>query len=322
MRDPLELYEYPEEWVSERCIAEGRSSVKRKIESGLFILTAEGWLRRGITTGTTATAAILGAVLWKERVEVQTPAGIPVFVNVRLKRASAEALKFAGDHAFDATDRLKIIAKIERGKRRGHRGHDIVFGEGIGTFKNGRKAVSEAVLRQISENLRRIEAELSENTILVEVPSGREVAKRTGNEQKGIFGGVSLLGTTGFVEPWCEKLLRTKIEIARRYDKIALTTGRSGWRFCMQNLRGFQPFVFGVHIEEALSALQDCEEIVIVGAPSLLLKWAMPEKWRKMQTLKGRKREVAIENISKAVLKKARSINENVSEAIILSFFA
>ena len=193
--------------------------MKRKIESGLFILTAEGWLRRGITTGTTATAAILGAVLWKERVEVQTPAGIPVFVNVRLKRASAEALKFAGDHAFDATDRLKIIAKIERGERRGH---DIVFGEGIGTFKNGRKAVSEAVLRQISENLRRIEAELSENTILVEVPSGREVAKRTGNEQKGIFGGVSLLGTTGFVEPWCEKLLRTKIEIARRYDKICL----------------------------------------------------------------------------------------------------
>ena len=89
----------------------------------------------------------------------------------------------------------------------------------------------------------------------------------------------------------------------------------------MQNLRGFQPFVFGVHIEEALSALQDCEEIVIVGAPSLLLKWAMPEKWRKMQSLKGRKREVAIENISKTVLKKARSINENVSEAIILSFF-
>ena len=292
--------------------------MKRKIESGLFILTAEGWLRRGITTGTTATAAILGAVLWKERVEVQTPAGIPVFVNVRLKRASAEALKFAGDHAFDATDRLKIISKIERGER----GHDaIVFGEGIGTFKNGRKAVSEAVLRQISENLRRIEAEFAENTILVEVPSGREVAKRTGNSQKGIFGGVSLLGTTGFVEPWCEKLLRTKIEIARRYDKIALTTGRSGWRFCMQNLRGFQPFVFGVHIEEALSALQDCEEIVIVGAPSLLLKWAMPEKWRKMQSLKGRKREVTIEIISKAVLKKARSINENVSEAIILSFF-
>ncbi|MET1123795.1 MAG: cobalt-precorrin-5B (C(1))-methyltransferase [Archaeoglobaceae archaeon] len=259
LKDPIELYRYPEEWI--------REGAYEKVASGLYILTEDGYLRRGITTGTTAAAAVVAAVasLYDdvEEVEVLTPVGISVRVDVEAERGFARARKFAGDHAFDATDGLVFEAEVVDS--------GVEFGEGIGV-KNGRKAVSEAAMRQIMENFEIVKRRYGfEGGVRVSCPEGARIASRTGNERLGISGGISILGTTGFVEPWCEKLVETKLKIAMQYDRIAITTGRRAWLYALRNFPDYQPFVFGVHIDEAL---RHPGEKIVVGFPGLLAVWA------------------------------------------------
>ncbi len=298
MRDPIELFEYPEEWIRIRGRIERKKELAGKIRSGLYILTPEGWLRRGITTATTASAAICGAVasLYEDvsEVEVSTPVGLKVRVKVRAKDGLCTAKKFAGDHGFDVTNGIEIVAEASES------GEGVEFGEGIGV-KNGKKAVSASARKQIEENFKRC-AELYgfRGKVVVSVPEGRNVAKKTKNSNLGVVGGMSLLGSTGFVEPWCEKLVRVKSMIASGYDKVVITTGRSGWRWALENLKGYQPFVFGLYLEEALRSVKG--EVVIVGLPALLRRWVSKTNG----------------DLRKAVLKKAVRINENVSDVILL----
>jgi cobalt-precorrin-5B (C1)-methyltransferase len=260
--DPIELYEYPEEWCA------GKDSL---VKSGLFILKKDGFIRRGITTATTASAAVVAAVASLnhdfDTVVVLTPIGINVRLDVEAQNGFAVAEKFAGDHEFDVTNGLEFFAKVG--------GNGIKFGEGIGE-KKGKKAVSRSAMEQIIKNLERV-CKLTgyKGGVLIEVPNGREVAKETKNEELGIKGGISILGTTGFVEPWCEELVNVKIEIAKRYRKIAIATGRRAWEYARKKYPDFQPFVFGLHLDEILSA-HDGEKI-IVGYPGLLKKWAGDE---------------------------------------------
>ncbi len=260
LRDPIELYEYPEEWCNERA--------EKLVKSGLFILKKDGYLRRGITTATTTSAAIVAAIASLrhefEAVVVSTPIGIEVKVEVEAVNGFAVARKFAGDHEFDATDGIEIFAKTI--------GEGIHFGEGIGE-KNGKKAVSESAMRQILENFKRV-CELTDyqGGVLVEIPEGRNVAKETKNEELGIKGGISILGTTGFVEPWCKELVALKVDIAKRYPRVAITTGRRAWEYARKKYPDFKPFVFGVHLDEILSEHEG--EKIIVGYEGLLKKWS------------------------------------------------
>lgn len=276
LRDPIELYEYPREWCN------GDSF--EKVRSGLYILTPDGWLRRGITTATTASAAVNAAIasLYEDvsEVDVVTPVGITLKIKVKAENGTASARKFAGDHAFDVTDGIVVRAVAKN--------DGIKFGKGIGF-------VSKAAVDQISRNFDIYREKYDyKGGVLIEVPDGELIARKTRNP---IPGGISILGTTGFVEPWCEKLVKTKIEIARQYKKIAVTTGRRGWRFALENFRDYQPFVFGVHITEILKNFDG--EIIIVGLPKLLFKWAGA-------------------NSREAVLRKAKELNKNVVDVVLL----
>jgi cobalt-precorrin-5B (C1)-methyltransferase len=153
--------------------------------------------------------------------------------------------------------------------------------------------------------------------VTVEVPEGEKIAKLTDNERLGIRGGISILGTTGFVEPWCRKLVKIKAAIASQYEKVAITTGRNGWRWCMENLKGYKPLVFGVHIEEGLRAV---EEAVVVGKPSLLLKWADPSLRGELLGLRHDPEyaDKALYPSGLKVLQKARQINPRVKKVILL----
>ncbi len=261
LRDPIELYEYPYEWYH------GDDEKIKKVNSGLYILTEDGFLRRGITTGTTASAAVAAAVASLKGevkdVEVITPSGLKVKVEVHAREGYAYAIKFSGDHEFDVTDGLKITAKLE--ERPG-----IRFGEGIGTIK-GKKAVSSSALWQIRRNFEIFSSMYGyKGGVKVEIPEGKRVAKKT--RSKLVQGGISILGSTGFVEPWCKKLVETKIKIAKQYKKIAITTGRYAWRYALKKYPEFQPFVFGVHLDEILK--EHHGEKIIVGLPKLLSIWA------------------------------------------------
>ncbi len=303
--DPIELYTYPEEWVRRQVERYGAEFVRDRISSGLYILTENGWLRRGITTGTVATAAAVGAIssLFEEtrRVSVRTPAGIDVEVAVEAGDGKARAEKFSGDHEFDVTDGIEIHASVS---------DRLEFGEGVGVLR-GKPAVSKAVMEQILENVELARSRWGyRGSVRIWIPHGERVAERTDNARMGVTGGISLLGTTGFVEPWCRKLVETKVEIAKQYDRIAITTGRKGWKWALENLKGYQPFVFGVHLDEILKAHDG--EIVVVGLPSLLIKWAVPEL--RGMVLRGR----GVDSYRKRVLEKARELNEGVTDVILL----
>ena len=323
LTDPLELYCYPEEWIERRVEEEGLDEVSRKINSGLYVLSSDGWLRRGITTGTTASAAIIAAIasLHEDvhQVDVQTPSGLTVSVDVKATKGVGEVIKFAGDHQFDVTDGLLFRAFALNRKSRA-----IEFGKGVGRHRDGRAAVSRAAMEQIRSNFEAAAEKYGyEGSVKLEIPRGERVAKLTGNQKLGITGGVSILGTTGFVEPWCPELVEVKTAIVQQYGRVAVTTGRNGWRWCKENLRGYQPIVFGMYIDEGLKASRFAKDVVLVGKPSLLLKWAEPSLQGRVlnpeyvpETEEAEAGKIGLPG--EKVLRKARGINPGVSKVILI----
>ncbi|MHC1593339.1 MAG: cobalt-precorrin-5B (C(1))-methyltransferase [Methermicoccaceae archaeon] len=303
MMDPLERYTYPKEWVARRTRAETKAEVERKIRSGLFVLTEDGWMRRGITTGTTACAALCGAVSLEPRVVVSTPIGLNINIDVDVDGKSATATKFSDDHAFNAMDGIEVIATRS--------GMGVTFGRGVGVKKDGTRAVSTSVMSQIQENFECYAQEYGyEGGVHIELPKGEEVARHTHNQRLGTERGISLLGSTGFVDPWCTEFMHTKIKIASQYEKVVITTGRRGWKWCYENLTSYQPFVFGGNLDEPVRILNS-QKIIIAGLPPLLLRWAMPELKEKLPIDMQ-----PTEEHHRAVLSKARMINENVEDVI------
>ncbi len=305
MRDPIEHYTYPEEWIWRESDTIGHKEVRKRIESGLFILTHSGWLRRGITTGTAASASAVGAVasLFEDvkHVSVWTPSGIEVELNVLAENGLASVKKFSGDHSFDVTDGIEFRSEVS---------DKLEFGYGVGRL-DGKPSVSGSAMEQLLRNLERVRNRYGyDGAIKIWIPEGRKISEKTENRRFGIEDGISILGTTGFVEPWCEELVEAKIRIASQYDSVALTTGRKGWRWARENLQNFMPFVMGVHFDKALERLD--AEIVIAGLPSLLVKWAFPEM--KGKILKGQD----LSRFREGILKRARQINPNVADIILI----
>ncbi len=111
MRDPVTGYDYPESWV-QKCndpqgIAEARA--------GRAVLCSDGTvLRRGYSTGTTASAACKAAIISYsgpvEKVEVLTNCGITLEVPVKACDGRAECRKFSGDYPDDVTAGITIVA--------------------------------------------------------------------------------------------------------------------------------------------------------------------------------------------------------------------
>ncbi len=116
----------------------------------------------------------------------------------------------------------------------------IDFGEGIGRFardtprnSRGSPAVSETALSSVfGASLEAMEeAGCHGASVVLRVPGGAGIAPRTLNPRLGIEGGISILGTTGLVEPWDEHLVTSVLERVRESDCPVLTTGRTGLRY-------------------------------------------------------------------------------------------
>lgn len=175
-------------------------------------------LRLGYTTGTCAVLAAKGAAMAlfsgsvPERIRVMTPKGIPVETVPSKCYMDGDAAvcavkKDAGDDK-DATDGILIYAKVERIPDR-----DIVIrgGEGIGVVTKpgldqpvGEPAINSGPRSQIREAVLSVMDELSIDEgirIIISAPEGVEIAQRTFNPKLGIEGGISIIGTSGIVEP-------------------------------------------------------------------------------------------------------------------------
>jgi cobalt-precorrin-5B (C1)-methyltransferase len=274
MFDPINNFRIPQEWIKRAKVQE--AELDSLISSGLYVLLSDGsLLKRGFSTGTTASAAAKASVLSLKKdvreVSVSTPIGIRVSLGVNAKDGRASAIKESGDHASDVTAGMEVTAFA--------REHDdivIEAGKGIGSRK-GRPAISSSPMRQIEDAVREavVEAGLRGVRVTISVPRGEDIANLTLNKKVGITGGLSILGTTGFVEPWNEHLGEMKEELIRSADKLVLTTGRKGLRFSHLLFPDREVILVGKNISGSLAAARG--EVIIAGLPGIILKWAFPD---------------------------------------------
>src|SRR5665647_648832 len=280
MRDPVTGFDYPEEWVK-KCSS---PDLLRLAEEGLAVLTSSGTvIRRGYTTGTTAAAACKAAILSLSgvvtSVPVHLPCGLVVSVPVFGLAGNASCKKFAGDYPGDVTAGCEFIAEampLPDGIR-------FVPGEGIGRFsrdtprfRKGEPAISSAPLECILTSIQEAidQQGLSGVRVKLQIPLGAEIAKKTLNPKVGVEGGLSVLGTTGLVEPWDDHLEESIRERLSTSHNAVLTTGRIGLRYARLLYPDRDIVLVGGKIGEALDAAQG--DVILFGLPALILRYINP----------------------------------------------
>jgi cobalt-precorrin-5B (C1)-methyltransferase len=276
MIDPVNNFKIPDEWI--KLSRKDEKELEALILSGRYVLLSDGsLLRRGYTTGTTAAAAAKASVLSLKidvlEVSVPTPIGIRIILPVVAKNGQASAIKNSGDHGTDITDGMEITARA-----RINEAVVIKAGQGIGS-KKGIPAINPCPKWQIEKAVKEalVETGLTGAHVIISVPDGEKIAEKTLNEQIGITGGISILGTTGFVEPWNEHLGETKKELIGSADRLVLTTGRLGMRFSHMLFPNYIIILIGSDIARGLNAAKKDADVIISGLPGLILKWAFPD---------------------------------------------
>lgn len=280
--DPVSGFYYPDTWMKEDITGEELASLRE----GYTILTADGTiLRRGYTTGTTAAAAAKAAVLSLQSqvsgdVEILTPAGIRVPVTVSGEKGHGICLKYSGDYPGDVTAGVAIHANATPDCNR----IQIRTGPGVGIwrrdnprYKKGMPAISPPAYNEIYTAIEEAlsDIEVSGVRICISVPEGERIAALTLNAKIGVEGGISILGSTGFVEPWDDHLEESLIGRVSGSSRIVLTTGRVGLRFSRILFPEYEVILVGSRIAPALCHAKG--EVIICGLPALILKFMNPE---------------------------------------------
>ena len=252
-------------------------------------------LRRGYTTGTCAAAALKASLIWSltgvlpDSVDIRLPIGesirIPVlWCGKESGICYCAVRKDAGDDA-DVTDGAVIYAGAERISEKGV---SFASAGGVGTVteeglpvKVGEPAINpvpRSMMKEVLEDFNIFSAK-----VYVGVEDGERIAKRTFNERLGIVGGISILGTTGIVEPfseeaWKESLL-VEMEVIknRGYDFIVLTPGGKGEKLYKKYYGSSRNVLicgnyFGFAVKNAI--LKGFKEIYIAGSFQKVIKLA------------------------------------------------
>lgn len=244
-------------------------------------------LRLGYTTGSCAAAAAKAAA-WmlltgqrKERIQIRTPKGISLDLAVldivmREDRVACAIEKDSGDDP-DVTNGTHIVAAVTRTEEPGIH---IDGGTGVGRVTKpgldqpvGNAAINSVPRQMIRENLEqvcRIADYQGGLSVVISAPEGTALAKKTFNPRLGIEGGISILGTTGIVEPMSEQALVDTIRVELRQRKasgaryVLLTPGNYGSDFIKDGL-GLDP-ARGVLVSNFIGDAVDlCRELGFQG---------------------------------------------------------
>ncbi len=255
-------------------------------------------LRCGYTTGTCAAAAAQCAARMLLGLSedlcafVRTPSGtcleLPVSLIDRTDSAVCCAVrKDAGDDA-DVTDGLMILARVELAGERIR----IEGGEGIGrvTRPGLDQPVGEAAINHVPRQM--IREALSEAALqagyggglraVISAPGGELIAHKTFNPRLGIEGGISILGTSGIVEPMSDQAVidtiraQIRMRMAEGEKTVYITPGNYGEEFirektnlCLDSFVKCSNF-----IGDALDIAQEygAERILLIGHIGKLVK--------------------------------------------------
>lgn len=258
-------------------------------------------LKRGYTTGSCATAAAKAAAIMLlsedkcDMVSLLLPKGLFLCVEVldilcSEQSVSCAVQKDSGDDP-DITDKVLVYAKVEIIPQQ------IVIidgGMGVGRVTKsgldravGESAINTAPRKSIEKELTAVAEHYSYNggfRVTISVPDGERLAQKTFNPRLGIVGGISVLGTTGIVEPMSEAAivdtirLEMRVRKAEKKDIIIMTFGNYGEEFLESTFHvpkgnSFQCSNFvGEALEYAVEL--KLQKILIVGHIGKLVKLA------------------------------------------------
>jgi cobalt-precorrin-5B (C1)-methyltransferase len=253
-----------------------------------FIVKGGKKLRLGYTTGSCAAAAAKAAAYMlltgrrMEQVELATPKGIRLTLPVEEIRAEADRVSCAvrkdGGDDPDVTTGSLIFAEVSR-----RDGTDIVIdgGKGVGRVTKpgldqpvGAAAINSVprqMIRESMDEVRRLAEDPGGLSAVISVPGGEALAKKTFNPRLGIVGGISIIGTTGIVEPMSEGAIveTIRVELRQRRESgaeyVLLTPGNYGSDFIRDGL-GLDPAI-GVQTSNFIGDAVDlCRELGFRGA--------------------------------------------------------
>ena len=270
-----------------------------------YVRSGQKLLRCGYTTGTCAALGAAGAARLlltghaPETVAMRTPKGIVVEVAplfCRRTDTGAEcAIEKDGGDDVDVTTGLPVIATVEL--LPGCTDIRIDGGRGVGRVTKpgldqpvGAAAINHVPRQMIAEALRR-EAEAACYTggfaVTISIQNGEEVARRTFNPHIGVEGGLSVLGTSGIVEPMSQQAILDTIQLemnqavlrAGTPKRLILAPGNYGLDYLHDTYPAFAaiPVVktsnfIGDTLDMAASA--GFEQVLLVGHVGKLVKVA------------------------------------------------
>lgn len=215
-------------------------------------------LRSGFTTGSCAAAAAKAAA-WmlltgteKRNISVITPKGSAFDAEITDIQRQEDSVKCAvrkdGGDDPDVTTGALIYAEVKTSEAEGIR---IDGGEGVGrvTRPGLDQPPGEAAINSVPRAM--IKKELAEAAdicgyeggleVIISVPGGEELASRTFNPRLGIEGGISIIGTSGVVEPMSEQAILDTIRVELRQKRAEgcstafVSPGNYGLDFMKEN---------------------------------------------------------------------------------------
>jgi cobalt-precorrin-5B (C1)-methyltransferase len=220
-------------------------------------------LRRGYTTGSCAAAAA-GAAAWmllaqskRESYLLLTPAGTSLNLEIQRQTFDADSAacavqKYSGDDP-DVTRGVLVCAAVRRLSSGTAPGEiRIDGGEGVGRVTKpgldqpvGNAAINSTPRRMIAAECQAVCAEMGYHgalEVVISIPEGVELAQKTFNPRVGIVGGISVLGTSGMVEPMSEKAWADSLRVEMRqffaagHRDVLVTVGNFAAEFARETL--------------------------------------------------------------------------------------
>ena len=219
-------------------------------------------MRYGFTTGSCAAAAAKAAAYMlitgkiKNEIEIETPKGIRYHAEITDIRRSETAVSCAvikdGGDDPDITTGAHIVAEVSRidggiqqKEPSVHRQKIVIDGGyGVGRVTKpgldqpvGNAAINHVPREMIEKEVREVCAltdETADLLVEISVPEGETLAAQTFNPRLGITGGISILGTSGIVEPMSSRALLETIRVelnqkrAMGYSIVAVSPGNYG----------------------------------------------------------------------------------------------
>ncbi|AQS05048.1 cobalt-precorrin-5B (C(1))-methyltransferase CbiD [Clostridium beijerinckii] len=162
--------------------------------------------------------------------------------------------------------------ELERVVLKGGTGVGIVTKDGL-FMPKGQAAINPVPRKMIKEEVLKVLPPGERVEVIISVPQGEKVAKKTFNPRLGIVGGISILGTTGIVYPMSEDALKAsiKIEITQKAinnERLVLTFGNLGDNYCKElGFKEEEVVTCSNFIGFALETCVSCKvkSIIIVG---------------------------------------------------------